>query len=103
MKREVYELQPDSYDGRKSFNGKAHVEIVGNTRALKSYETIVAAVNEAGEVFRIWSGWSATTARHVNSFVRSETGKAGISKAEWQKMPVYNWSWFSGKITPASK
>ena len=103
MKRDVYELQPDSHDGRKSFYGKAKIAVVGNTRALKSYETIVAAVNEAGEVFRIWGGWSATTARHVDSFVRSETGKPGISKKEWLEMPLYNWSWFTGNITPAEK
>ena len=96
MKREVYELTPN--DSRQSFYRKAFVEVIGNMKALKSYETIVAVVNEAGEVFRTWNGWSATTGRHVKAFTESIIGK-GIGKSDWNKMPVYKFNEETGKIS----
>ena len=98
MKREVYELTPDCKN-RKSFYGKAFVEVIGNMKALKSYETIVAVVNEAGEVFRTWNGWSATTSRHFDVFMRTVAGKHAIGKTDWNKMPVYKFNEKTGKIS----
>lgn len=73
-------------DNRKSFYGKAKVINDGNTIHLKSYETIVCKIVN-GEFVRTWGGWSATTARHVNSF-RVMYGLPCINKAEWVKMEV---------------
>ena len=73
-------------DSHKSFYGKAQVITSGGTVYLKSYDTIVAKIC-GNEFFRTWGGWSATTARHVNSF-RNVYGFPSISKAEWVKMPV---------------
>lgn len=81
-------LQP--VDSRKSFYGKAHVIAVqeggATTYYLRSYETIVASVR-CGVLYRHWSGWSATTGRHVNAFARTYAGFS-IGKAGWDKIPV---------------
>lgn len=53
----IYDLIPT--DGRKSFYGKA----------------------AAGELIRMWDGWSATTGRHIAAF-------CGMGKAEYIKLPV---------------
>ena len=75
-----YELFPN--DSHKSFYGKARVfELTDGTKFLKSYATIVACITPDGVFHRMWSGWSATTGRHVIAF-------AGVRKAEWDKLPV---------------
>lgn len=53
---------------------------------LVSYETPVCAVR-GGEFVRLWSGYSATTMRHVNMF-REEHCMPSITKAQWEKMEV---------------
>lgn len=65
MKR--YDLKP--VDGRKSFYGKAVVEIdnAGN-ETLYSYNTPIIKRLASGELVRLWSGWSLTTGRHIFSF-----------------------------------
>jgi len=77
---EIYELEPK--DGRKSFYGKA-IEIWTNSglRLLRSYNTIVAYYDRDRKLHRTWSGWSATTGRHIYAF-------CGKHKAEWDKLPV---------------
>lgn len=76
----TYELIPA--DGRKSFYGKAVVRVHHDgAETLKSYDTNVIRREADGTLHRLWSGWSATTGRHVKAF-------CGISKAEWDKMPV---------------
>ena len=76
----VYELIP--HDGRKSFYGKAKVFQYGDGAAvLKSYDTNVLRRDPDGTLHRLWSGWSATTGRHVAAF-------AGIGKKEWDALPV---------------
>jgi len=78
------------YDSRKSFYGKAQVLEDENGNAfLRSYDTIVAYIDPAGYFHRLWSGYSATTQRHINSFMY----EYGISphmrnKAAWDRMPV---------------
>ena len=72
-------------NSQKSFYGKAHVITDGNKILLKSYNTIVCMI-ENGEFKRLWSGWSATTAKHVNSF-RETYGMKRIDKATWCKLP----------------
>lgn len=75
------------YD-RKSFYGKAKVAVIGNRAILKSYNTVVCEINtKSGKFTRYWNGWSATTARHINSFCRT-FGNSGFNKAEWLALPV---------------
>lgn len=71
MKR--YELIPA--DGRKSFYGKAIVEIdeYGN-ETLYSYETPIIKRMQSGELVKLWNGWSATTGRYIAAF-------CGLNKA----------------------
>ena len=74
-----YELAP--VDGRKSFYNKAVVRIDRKGETLYSYNTPVMVRRPNGELERLWSGWSATTGRHVKAF-------CGINKKEWDKMEV---------------
>lgn len=85
MSNYAWELEP--VDGRKSFYRKAIVLVgKGDTLYLKSYDTIVAAIVK-GKFHRLWSGWSATTGRHVNAFA-VRNGLEPIGKPMWDKMPV---------------
>lgn len=57
-------------DGRKSFYGKARVLLEDDgTKVLFSYGTAVCKLSSAGDVSRLWEGWSATTGRHVQAFL----------------------------------
>lgn len=76
----IYDLIPT--DGRKSFYGKAKVFIEDDgTETLYSYNTPIIKRTAAGELVRIWDGWSATTGRHITAF-------CGIHKAEYINLPV---------------
>lgn len=80
-----YELIPT--DGRKSFYGKAVVfEKDNGEKILQSYNTEVCKIT-SGEFVRLWSGYSATTMRHVNSFLQ-RFGIPGGGKAWWDALPV---------------
>ena len=78
-------------DGRKSFYGKAHIiERDDGTKQLKSYDTIVCEITPSGDFTRLWSGYSVTTQRHVNSFL-CFLGYAGYGgKAFWDALSVNN-------------
>ena len=70
-------------DHRKSFYGKAHIiELDNGTKQLQSYNTIVCELSLAGAFTRLWNGYSATTTRHVNSFLRF-LGYNNGGKAFW--------------------
>lgn len=76
----IYDLIPT--DGRKSFYGKAKVYIEDDgTETLYSYNTPIIKRTAAGELVRMWDGWSATTGRHIAAF-------CGIHKAEYIKLPM---------------
>lgn len=82
-----YELKA-MHDGRKSFYGKATVmEYRTGEKILRSYDTDVARITADGSFLRTWTGWSATTARHVNEF-RVQNGFTSLSKKEWERLPV---------------
>ena len=72
---------------QKSFYGKARLIECKDGLFLQSYETIVAMIDKAGQFHRLWPGYSATTAKHIDAF-RRENGLPGLSKKEWDKMPV---------------
>lgn len=65
-KTEIYELTPTN--GRKSFNRKAKVIIIGNRRYLRSYDTIIGCIDENGKAHRYSDHRSKTTGVHVKSF-----------------------------------
>lgn len=73
---------------QKSFYGKAKiVEDTNGEIFLRSYDTLVAYINKAGEFVRLWSGYSLTTMNHINDFCRFH-GLPGFSKKEWEALPV---------------
>jgi len=67
-----YELLPD--DSHKSFYGKARVMRDETGETLFSYGTPIVHRDHAGNLKRLWWGWSATTGRHVKAF-------CGLNKA----------------------
>ena len=91
MKYEQYkesEIVPNCGRRQKSFYGKARlIEFPNCEKYLKSYETIVCGIDEKGKFHRFWSGWSATTAKHVDSFRRLYAYN-GIGKSEWMNLPI---------------
>lgn len=76
MKR--YELSPT--DGHKSFWGKAFVEVAADgSETLYSYNTLILKRTAAGELVKLWDGWSATTGRHIAAF-------CGLNKASYMSL-----------------
>ena len=74
----TYELTPN--DSRKSFYGKARVEIADNgAETLYSYNTPIIRRNPSGELVKLWDGWSATTGRHIAAF-------CGLNKAAYMSL-----------------
>lgn len=83
----IFELP--CFDSRKSFYRKAWVkECANGEKLLQSYKTIVCKIDANGRFIRLWCGYSATTQRHVNSFLLfyGMTNKGG--KQEWEKTPI---------------
>ena len=73
-----YELIPN--DGHKSFYGKAVVEVADDrSETLYSYGTPIVKKTAAGELVRLWDGWSATTGRHIKAF-------CGLNKAAYKAL-----------------
>lgn len=82
----ITELKP-IYSNQKSFYGKAIILEEGNGKLLKSYETIVASIDENGNFHKEWEGWSHTAANHINEF-RQQNGLEKITKKEWDNMEI---------------
>lgn len=66
-------------------NGKAEIISLNGWKFLKSYETIVAAVNPKGEGFALYEINTNTTWRHYNAFAsqclgEEFTGPKGYAK-----------------------
>ena len=71
---------------QKSFYGKAIVISQGDgTVKLQSYNTIVCSYDVNGNFQRHWNGYSATTAKHVDSF-RRMAGDGGLNKKAWEAL-----------------
>ena len=76
----TYELKP--IDGRKSFYGKAVVQVDGSGKeTLYSYGTKIADKDPEGNITRFWAGWSQTTGRHIKAF-------CGMNKGEFESLPL---------------
>lgn len=77
-------------DRRKSFYHKAVVAVAENSRerviTLWSYDTPVCEIRN-GSFNRLWSGYSATTMRHVNDFCY-QYGIDGGGKKWWTSLKV---------------
>lgn len=83
-----YELTPQQHDGVKSFYKKAYViETDDHETILQSYETQVIKITANGEIVRLWDGYSATTMRHVNSFL-SLMGINNGGKKYWDALTM---------------
>ena len=79
MKR--YELMLT--DGRKSFYGKAVVELdSAGTETLYSYNTPIIKRTVSGELVKLWDGWTSTTGRHIKAF-------CGLNKAQYMSLTTY--------------
>lgn len=71
----MYELTPTN--GRKSFYGKAKVLLADDgTETLFSYDTPIIKRTPAGELIKLWDGWTATTGTHIQAF-------CGLNKAAY--------------------
>ena len=75
------------YDSRKSFYGKAVVLEENGEKTLYSYGTRVCKLDKSGHFRRLWGGYSATTMRHVNSFLVHYDQEGG-GKNWWTAQPV---------------
>ena len=76
----VYELPAIN---QKSFYGKAKViEDKTGDIFLQSYNTLVCYITAAGEVKRLWDGYSVTTLKHINDFLHL-FNKQGGGKKWW--------------------
>lgn len=84
MNNNRFYLKP--IDSHKSFYGKAIVKSIPSGVVLQSYNTDVCAfVN--GRFMRLWSGYSATTMRHVNSFA-AYCGMNEGGKKWWDSLEI---------------
>lgn len=73
---------------QKSYYGKARVIEDNNGEIfLRSYDTLVAYVNKNGDFVRLWHGYSATTMKHINDFLRLFDIPGG-GKKWWKSLPV---------------
>lgn len=76
-------------DRCKSFYGKAHIiEHDDGTKELQSYNTIVCKLTPDGYFYRIWDDYSATTVRHINSFLSYIGAPRYGGKAFWESLTI---------------
>lgn len=72
------------YDGRKSFYGKAKVEVYPESWIdLVSYSTIVCRFDRADGSFEFYGDYSMTTRRHTWEFLLQMADEYWISKETW--------------------
>lgn len=83
--KELRELAP-RWGGRQSFYWKALVVQGNGCKTLYSYGTPVVRIGRNGNVLRLWSGWSATSWRHIKEFLLQEG--LTMTKKQWDKMKV---------------
>ena len=91
----VFDLRP--IDGRKSFYGKAQVIRANGWIYLRSYDTLVCAIDDSGKFIRLWWSYSATTMRHVNAFIKL-FGIPGGGKAWWISLPINKPVWLTSGV-----
>ena len=76
---------------RLSFYGKCGVCVkldgIDRNTYLQSYSTIVGYLDTNGAFHRTWSGYSSTTMRHINAFLKYFSIPGG-GKKWWDALPV---------------
>lgn len=78
---------PAICNARKSFYGKAFVTEKDNGDIeLTSYGTVVCRIHK-GKFQRLYDGYSMTTMRHINAFIRFY-GLQGGGKSWWENLEV---------------
>lgn len=99
--KKIFDLPVCGYDRAKSFYGKAKIiETENGEKVLQSYNTFVCRITAAGRFVRMWGGYSATTMRHVNSFL-SFYDMNGGGKSWWDMQPVETEKPKAADMTPA--
>lgn len=98
----VDDLKP--YYGRASFYGKARIAHIQSKsgrlyEVLISYNAAVAMLDNKGHFIRLWNGYSATTARHIDAF-RARFGMCGIGKHNWLALPIGKWNGMRENAVP---
>lgn len=80
--------------GQKSFYGKAKfIPCSNGFVGCLSYDTIVCIYNpETGEFYKTWNDWSATTSKHIHSFMRY-FGMSGFNKKDWLNLEYTFFDW----------
>lgn len=74
----IVSILPDS-------NNRALIIKDGNTVYLQSYDTLILSVNIAtGTIKKMWDGYTATTLKHVNAFLKGFNGQQ-FNKKTWEK------------------
>lgn len=101
--KKIFDLPVCGSDKAKSFYEKAKViETDNGEKVLQSYNTFVCRITADVRFVRMWDGYSATTMRHVNSFL-SFYGMNGGRKTWWNALPVEETRRYSmaADMTPA--
>lgn len=83
------ELTP-IYDNAKSFYRKAMVDEHAHGATLYSYGTkIIELVNVGNDTYirKVWNGYSATTQRHINEFIKQFVHKFNTNKKWYENLP----------------
>lgn len=91
----TYELIPKTH--QKSFYGKAvvYIDDAGN-ETLYSYNTPIIQRRASGELIRLWSGWSATTGKHIAAFCG--LNKAGFTALQHEPTTYEKAQAYSGTL-----
>ena len=75
---------------QRSYYGKAKTRRENDLIILTSYNTDVAMIDvKTNTFYRLWNGWSATTAKHVNEF-RLQNGFTPLNKKAWLDLECVN-------------
>lgn len=77
----IYSLEPQ-HDNRKSFYGKAQVEVDKDKNKLYSYDTLVAEIKDGKPV--VYGTYSQTTLRHIKDWLQ-QNGFEASSKAQIER------------------
>lgn len=82
----------DAFCDRKSFYGRCYVGRAGSYDTLYSYGTPILRLNcNTGKITRLWYGYSRTTQRHINAFLRYAGRLEFIGKHNTDKMEMGEW------------
>ncbi len=80
------ELKP-IYATQKSFYGKAQIEATEDAVTLYSYNTKILKYNRhTEELTPLYDGWTQTTGRHINEFVKQYTPLNALNKKGYMEL-----------------